>query len=934
MERMNQMDAQYDPHAIERNLFVDWMVGGFFRQSVARGRQTGKAPYVVAIPPPNVTGSLHMGHALNNTIQDALIRYNRMTGRPTRWVLGTDHAGIATQNKVEQKLAKEGLTRQDVGREAFIDLCWEWRDEHGSHIVEQLKRMGCSCDYSDEWFTMNPSYQAAVRRTFVDWFDRGLIYRGNRIINWCPRCTTALSDIEVEHEDQNAHLYHIRYELAQPVTRADGTVLTHAVVATTRPETMLGDTAIAVHPDDERYQALIGTMATLPLVGRALPIIADDYVDPAFGTGMVKITPAHDPNDFEIGLRHGLEQINVLTETATIVTDDPAYASYAGMDRLDARKAVLRDLEEGGFLIQIEDYLHSVGQCYRCATTIEPYLSEQWFVDMKPLAKPAIEAVRDGRVAFHPKRWENVYYHWMENIHDWCISRQLWWGHRIPVFYCDACGEMFASETDEESCPKCASPVRQDEDVLDTWFSSQLWPFATLGWPQQTDELDFFYPTSTLSTARDILFLWVARMIMSGMYFNEGEVPFTDVIIHPTVFNKEGKRMSKSLGTGVDPLDLMADYGADGMRFGLMLQVTGVQDLKFDEEKLLSSRNFANKIWNAARFVLSNTEDYNPRVEGTTREDLRERLRADGDEADAESRSALQSLPAAFTGRALSVADRWILSRLATLTANVTRGLESFEFGAVARDLYEFFWSELCDWYIELAKGRLNADDPDDRTSAQQVLVFVLDQALRLLHPFMPFITDEIWRKLPLDPNGRPPSIMVASWPDPTWADAWIDEPAEKAIEVLKAVVTAVRAVRARYGLSPRTELAVTVKSSAETTAILEENAPLITSLGRISSLEVSEHANKPAHASITVTSGLEIYVPLEGVVDFEAERAKLGREREKVATDLERFERKLSNEGFLSKAAPDIIERDRAVASQLKQSLELIDAQLVELGS
>jgi valyl-tRNA synthetase len=898
---MSEMSAQFDPHAIEHDLFSDWMEHGYFRQSIEAGEETGMDPYVVVIPPPNVTGSLHMGHALNNTIQDALIRYNRMTGRPTRWILGTDHAGIATQNKVEQKLAKQGLSRQDVGREKFIEMCWEWREEFGSRIVEQLKAMGCSCDYDDEWFTMGPSYQQAVRKTFVDWFDAGLIYRGHRIINWCPRCTTALSDIEVEHADEVGKLYHIRYPLDEPTTLADGTVITDAVVATTRPETMLGDTAIAVHPDDERYRALVGKTATLPLVGRTLRVIADEYVDPAFGTGMVKITPAHDPNDFEVGLRHDLEQVNVLTETATIVDDDPLYAAYAGMDRLVAREAIVRDLEKEGYLVTVEDHPHSVGQCYRCATTIEPYLSEQWFVDMKPLAAPAIEAVRDGRVAFNPSRWENVYFHWMDNIHDWCISRQLWWGHRIPVFYCDGCGEMLASEVDVAVCPRCGDAMRQDEDVLDTWFSSQLWPFATLGWPEQTPELEFFYPTSTLSTARDILFLWVARMVMAGMYFNDGQVPFSDVIIHPTVFNKEGKRMSKSLGTGVDPLDLMADYGADAMRFGLMLQVTGVQDLKFDEEKLISSRNFANKIWNAARFVLANVDDA-PQV--------------------AFDRDALK----------LTIADRWILSRLAALPEAVRDGIEAFRFGEVARDLYEFFWSEFCDWYLELSKGRLNGSDGEDRAVAQQVLVHVLDQALRLLHPFMPFITDEIWRTLPIDRDGLAASIMAAPWPAATEAASSLDTDAEQSIEVLKAVVTAVRGVRARYGLSPRTELSVHVKATPENQALLKESEPLIASLGRISALSVTGGDDKPDHASVSVASGLEIYVPLEGLVDFAAERAKLEKERDKVAGDLERFERKLSNEGYLAKAAPEIIEKDRSAAAELKAALDLIDAQLAEL--
>jgi len=902
-ESMRQMNAQYDPHAIEKSLLEDWLQGGYFEQSATSGKESGKDPYVVAIPPPNVTGSLHMGHALNNTIQDALIRYHRMTGTPTRWIVGTDHAGIATQNKVEQKLADEGLTRQDVGRDTFIDLCWEWRDEHGSTIIEQLKAMGCSCDYSDEWFTMDESYQRAVRETFVDWFERGLIYRGNRIINWCPRCTTALSDIEVEHEEKNGHLYRIRYPLDQPVTLPDGTTMTYAVVATTRPETMLADTAVAVSPTDERYAALIGRKVTLPLVGRMLPIIGDEYVDPAFGTGMLKVTPAHDPNDFEISERHNLPRINVFTDTATIVEDDVQYEAYAGMDRLEARTAILRDLEDGGYLEGIEDYTNSVGQCYRCATTIEPYLSEQWFVDMKPLAKPAIEAVRDGRVTFYPKRWENVYYHWMENIHDWCISRQLWWGHRIPVFYCDQCSEMFVSKVDLTECAKCGAQLRQDEDVLDTWFSSQLWPFATLGWPEKTAELEYFYPTSTLSTARDILFLWVARMIMSGMDFLDGEIPYHDVIIHPTVFNKEGKRMSKSLGTGVDPLDLMKDYGADGMRFGLMLQVTGVQDLKFDDEKLLSSRNFANKIWNASRFVLMNVEGYesSPEVPQPT-----------------------------------NVADKWILARLAQLSENVTRGLDTYQFGEVARDLYEFFWSQYCDWYIEFSKSRLQSDDAADRRMAQHVLVYVLDNALRLLHPFMPFITDEIWRMLPLDHTDAAASIMVAQWPDLAELKEYAQASEIRTIELIQLVIKAARDARAHYRLSPRQELDVTlVVKNPDDAHILtrDENTAMMRALGYIRAFEIRADTDSLMHTRTTVSGDVAVHVHLEDLIDFDAERAKLQKERQKTVADLEKYERKLSNENFLAKAAPEIIAKDRAAASGLAQALEQIDAKLAELG-
>ena len=574
----NQLPKAYDPKAVEGPIFEAWTSGHYFECPVPE--DTSVPPFTVVIPPPNVTGSLHMGHALNNTIQDVVIRRSRMTGRPTRWVIGTDHAGIATQNKVEQKLAKEGLSRNDVGREKFIDLCWEWRAEHGSTIIGQLKAMGCSCDYSDEHFTMDAAYQKAVKRVFVKWFEEGLIYRGKRIINWCPRCATALSDIEVEHEELDGHLWHFRYPLKEPVGGVDS-----VVVATTRPETMLGDTCIAVHPDDDRYTGLVGATVVLPLMGREIPIVADSFVDPSFGTGAVKVTPAHDPNDFDIGERHGCAKINVLNADATIGEEGGV---YAGLDRYAARARIVADIDALDLLVRVEDHRHSVGHCYRCHTVVEPWLSDQWFVDMKPLAAPAIECVRDGRVVFHPKRWEGVYYHWMENIRDWCVSRQLWWGHQIPVFYCDACGSMHASEEALETCPDCGGAVRQDEDVLDTWFSSALWPFATLGWPEATPEVGYFYPTTVLSTARDILFLWVARMIMDGLHF-AGDVPYTDVIIHPTVFNAEGKRMSKSLGTGVDPLDLMEHYGADGMRFGLMLQVTGSQDIKFAEENHVSS---------------------------------------------------------------------------------------------------------------------------------------------------------------------------------------------------------------------------------------------------------------------------------------------------------------------------------------------------------
>jgi valyl-tRNA synthetase len=883
---MDELPKAYDPGSVEGPVFTSWMTGRYFECGIVEGVE----PFVVVIPPPNVTGSLHMGHALNNTIQDVVIRRSRMTGRPTRWVLGTDHAGIATQNKVEQMLSKQGLSRDDVGREKFIELCWAWRHEHGSVIVGQLKAMGCSCDYSDEWFTMDPSYQKAVKRVFVQLYDEGLIYRGKRIINWCPRCSTALSDIEVEHEELDSHLWHIRYPLKAAVGGVD-----HVIVATTRPETMLGDTCVAVHPDDERYAAIVGATVLLPLMDREIPVVADEYVDRSFGTGAVKVTPAHDPNDFDIAERHDCAKVNILNADATI---SPEGGAYAGMDRYEARKKVVADLESLGLLVRIDDHRHSVGHCYRCHTVVEPWLSDQWFVDMKPLAAPAIEVVRDGRVTFHPKRWENVYFHWMDNIRDWCVSRQLWWGHQIPVFYCDACGEMTVSEQDVESCPKCGAAVRQDADVLDTWFSSALWPFATLGWPVEGDpRVDYFYPTNVLSTARDILFLWVARMIMQGLHF-VGDVPYTDVIIHPTVFNAEGKRMSKSLGTGVDPLDLMEHYGADGMRFGLMLQVAGNQDIKFAEDKLLSSRNFANKIWNASRFVLMNLDGYKP------------------------------GEPVAET-----VADAWILSRLAHLSSRVDEGLLTFEFGETARALYDFFWNEFCDWYIELAKGRLQSGDPSARLTVQRNLVFVLDKALRLLHPMMPFVTEEIWRKLPLAQDDSADSLMIAVWPSPASLEMWRDKGAETSIGAVQEVVTAVRAIRARYAVPPKTLVDVIARAGEAEGRALSDQAGIIRALAGIGSLTVDARAEKPPHSSVAVAAGAEIYVPLEGLVDFAHERERVGKELAAAEADLDRLTRKLANEGFLAKASAEIVAKDRARAAELTDAAAKLTAQLAELA-
>ncbi|MDR1087807.1 MAG: valine--tRNA ligase [Coriobacteriales bacterium] len=894
---MQELPRSYEPSTIEAELFKSWDEAGYFDRSAAGFANEALDPYTVVIPPPNVTGVLHMGHALNNTLQDILVRIARMKGQPTRWIVGTDHAGIATQNKVEQKLTEEGLTRFDLGRKAFVEACWDWRQSYGSVIIEQLKAMGCSCDYAHEQFTMDPDYARAIRKVFVDWYNAGLIYRGHRIINWCPRCTTALADDEVEHHEECGSLWYLRYPLSEPV---DG--VEYLVVATTRPETMLGDTGVAVNPNDEQYKALLDSGATilLPLMEREIPLFADEYVDPDFGTGAVKVTPAHDPNDFAMGERHDLEQINIFDEHAVLTS---AAGRFAGLTREQAREAVVRNMEELGLLERVEEHQHAVGHCYRCDTTIEPWLSEQWFVAMKELAAPALEAVRSGAVRFYPRRWENTYFHWMEHIRDWCISRQLWWGHRIPVFYCSSCGWVGASEHDLILCPVCNGRLEQDEDVLDTWFSSQLWPFATQGWPAQPgweEELAAYYPTQVLSTARDIIFLWVARMVLSSLYFVE-DVPFNDVLIHPTVLDRFGNIMSKSRGNGVDPLELIASYGADGMRFGLALQVTGNQDMKFNEDKLLGSRNFATKIWNAARYVLMHIE-------------------------------GLRFAPGRIEPEPATEADRWILSRLAGLTRSLNDPETRYDFGAHARRLQRFFWNEFCDWYIEISKGQLTREAL--RQSTAQNLVFVLDQALRLLHPYMPFITEKIWQSIPH--GDTRPSLMVAAWPDDKALAAYLHPDAERRLSLLLDVVATVRSVRARYGISPKQPLAVVVRTAGESAASHAESLSslslMLTQLGNLASFTAGEDADRPDNASVTVTDELEIFVELEGLVDFAVERERLSKEQEKLEADRARLESKLSNQGFLSKAAPEIVEKTRTDAAEMADALSRIAAQLESL--
>ncbi|MGB4483327.1 MAG: valine--tRNA ligase, partial [bacterium] len=743
MAEGKNLSTVYNPRVVEDKWYQYWMEGDYFRPTIDPEQE----PFTIVIPPPNVTGALHMGHALDNTIQDVLIRWKRMTGVPTLWLPGTDHAGIATQARVVESLAQEGLTPQDLGREKFLERTWQWKEQYGGRIIEQLKRLGASCDWSRERFTMDEGCSRAVREVFVSLFEKGLIYRGDYIVNWCPQCGTAISDIEVEHEEEEGKLWHFRY----PLIDGEG----YVTVATTRPETILGDTAVAVHPEDERYRDLVGKRLVLPGVGRQIPIVADPYVDPEFGSGAVKVTPAHDPNDFLIGLRHGLEQVVVMAPDGTM---NENAGKYQGMDRLECREALVADFDREGYLVKVEDHLHAVGHCSRCDTTIEPLLSKQWFVRMKPLAEPALEAVRQGQIRFVPERFTKIYCDWLENIRDWCISRQLWWGHRIPVWYCQDCDEIIASREDLNQCPHCGGEVEQDPDVLDTWFSSALWPFSTLGWPDDTEDLNYFYPTSVLVTGRDIIFFWVARMIFMGLEFMQEE-PFREVLIHGLVLDSQGRKMSKSLGNGIDPLEVIEEYGADTLRFMLMTSTTPGNDMRFYWERVENCRNFANKIWNASRFALMNLTDFQP--EGIEEDQL-----------------------------AYSMADRWILSRLNRTIARVTEELEEYQLGEAATTLYEFIWGEFCDWYIEMIKPRLYAkEDGEGRRTSQYVLWKVLETTLRLLHPFMPFITEEIWQHLP---HGGP-SICVAPWPEAGDTDPAVEEEMER----IMAVIRGVRNIRA-----------------------------------------------------------------------------------------------------------------------------------------
>ena len=901
---MEEMPKTYDPQATEPELIEAWMGAGCYRRSKGVGDCT------VVIPPPNVTGILHMGHALDDSIQDSFIRYNRMRGRSTRWILGTDHAGIATQTKVDKRLKEEGVSRLQIGRERFLEACWDWRREYGGTIVSQIKRMGCSIDFEDEKFTMSPEYAKAVRKVFVDWYHDGLIYRGKRIVNWCPSCKTAISDDEAEYRGEKGHLWYLRYPLVEPQDGID-----HVTVATTRPETMLGDTGIAVSPSDPDKQTFVGKTVMLPIVDREIPIFSDWHVDAGFGTGFVKVTPAHDPNDYAMGQAHDLPQINIFDESAHVVD---GYGEFSGMSRDECREAVVAWFEEHGLLERVEELDHSVMHCYRCDTALEPWLSEQWFVAVDRLKERATEVVRNGEVTFHPARWTDTYLTWMDGLKDWCISRQLWWGHRIPVFYCEDCGWQDALMEDIDVCPNCGGHhVRQDEDVLDTWFSSQLWTFATQGWPDHPEQMCGHHPTKVLVTARDIIALWVARMVMSSLYFT-GEVPFHDVYIYATILAKDGSRMSKSKGNGVDPMDLMERYGADAMRYNLLTLITTNQDVRFDANidkkthalidspRTEQAKGFVTKVWNASRFVRMNLDGYVP------------------------------GAPKAETPE-----DAWMLSRLARIVRESTEALEAYGFGDYARNIQSFFWNEVCDWYIELCKGRLLDGGGAERLQVQRNLVFVLDVSLRLLHPVMPFVTEKVWDALPASGLGRAAAdgegdarfLMLAAWPEPADFKTFVNDVAEHDFELAKSLVSVVRSTRARYRLSPKEELDVAVRASVEDCAVLEAQHDFICGVGRVGALTASVGQQKPEGAVSVVDGGLEVFVVVGGLVDLAAEVAQLRKGLAKAEGELAGVTKTLGNAGFVAKAAPAIIERKRSQQAELEQTVERLKVQIADLA-
>nr|WP_296075324.1 valine--tRNA ligase [uncultured Ruminococcus sp.] len=866
-----EMAKAYNPKEVEDKIYDFWQEGNYFHAEVDKD----KKPYTIVMPPPNITGQLHMGHALDNTLQDILIRWRRMQGYSALWLPGTDHASIATEAKIVEAMRKEGITKEDLGREKFLERAWEWKKEYGGRIVSQLKKMGSSCDWERERFTMDEGCSKAVKEVFVRLYNKGLIYRGERIINWCPHCKTSISDAEVEFEEQAGHFWHLRY----PLTDGSG----YLELATTRPETLLGDTAVAVNPSDERYKDLVGKTLTLPLVGREIPIIADDYVDVDFGTGVVKITPAHDPNDFQVGLRHNLPVINVMTDDAKIVED---YPKYAGMDRYEAREAIVKDLDEGGFLVKVEKHDHNVGTCYRCHSTVEPRVSKQWFVKMDELAGPAIECVKSGKTKFVPERFNKIYYHWMENIRDWCISRQLWWGHRIPAYYCDECGEVTVAKEMPEKCPKCGcTHLHQDEDTLDTWFSSALWPFSTLGWPDKTPELDYYFPTNTLVTGYDIIFFWVARMIFSSVEQMDSQ-PFDTVFIHGIVRDENGVKMSKSLGNGIDPLLVIDQYGADALRMFLATGNSPGNDMRYSEKRVEACRNFANKLWNASRFVHMNIDDYNVKNE----------------------------LPAT-----LETEDKWILHTLNNVAKEVNENLERFELGIALSKIYDFIWNSYCDWYIELCKARLQSEG-ETAQNARQVLIYVLDKILKLLHPFMPFITEEIWQTIPHDTDGK--TVMLEKYPE---YDPNLDFPseAEEMMKVMEAI-TAIRTQRNEMNVPPSKKAKLFIATAIPET--FSNGEQFFKKLASASEVEISDSFDIDGAVTV-VTSDAKIYIPMEELVDKEAELKRLNKELKQVEKMLAQDEGKLNNPGFMSKAPEKVIEKIKGQAEKEREKIALIHA-------
>ncbi len=867
----------YNPSEFEEEIYQNWDKNKYFTPIVDKK----KIPYTIVIPPPNVTGKLHMGHALVMTLQDILIRYKKLKGFNTLWIPGTDHAAIATEVKVVEKLKKEGKTKEEIGREAFLKEAWDWTHEYGGTIITQLKSLGCACDWTRQRFTLDEGLSKAVEKVFIDMYNKGAIYRGNRMINWCPTCKTSLSDAEVEFEEEPTHLWHIRYYTKDKKE--------YVTVATTRPETMLGDTAVAVHPDDERYKNLIGKKVIVPLVNREIPVIADEFVEKEFGTGCVKITPAHDFNDYEAGLRHGLDIIEVFDEKGIMLNLVP---KYKGMGLMEARKEIVKDLQELNALEKIEDYTHNVGKCYRCHNTIEPRISMQWFMKMEELAKPAIEVVKSGKIKFVPERFDKIYFHWMENVKDWCISRQIWWGHRIPAYYCEECGEIMVEAEMPEKCTKCGSKkIHQDQDTLDTWFSSALWPFSTMGWPEETEDYKYFFPTNTLVTAYDIIFFWVARMIFSSLEHTK-QIPFDTVFMHGLVRDAQGRKMSKSLGNGIDPIEIIEKYGADSLRFSLVQNMTLGNDVKYSEEKAMATKNFANKIWNASKFVLANID-----------ESLRD-----------------------YKEENLRIEDKWILNKLDKLASDVTNNIEKYEIGIAANKIYDFIWSEFCDWYIEIVKPRLYSKEDEAKKEAMYTLNHVLVTSLKLLHPFMPFITERIYKELVVDKE----SIMLESWPEEKENFRYNNE--EEEIEVLKSIITNIRNIRANMNVVPsrKTNLIFVTEKYKE---LINSSSEFLKKLGYADKITIEKNKdNIPSNAVSIVQEGLEVFIPFEELVDVKKELERLKGEKEKLEAEVARASKMLANKGFVEKAPKAKIEEEEAKLKKYKEMLETVEKRIKEM--